>query len=132
MEALSDPCNDRPVKDLAPPPHRPLSPALLYPDPAQPDLPDLALVRQFLLKEGSFAKEQVIKLLADVTKLFSKRLYLREGTQCRASRRTRHHCGRYSRIVLRPHSYVREGGRCSLLLQDALPGRLCRQRHLLN
>jgi len=106
MEALNDPCNDRPVKDLAAPPHRPLSAELLYPDASQPDLPDLALVRQFLLKEGSFAKEQVIKLLTDVTKLLSKRVHFREGTQCCAPRRTCNHCRRHPRIIFRSYSYV--------------------------
>ena len=38
----------------------------------QPDVPDLAFVRQFLLKEGYLAKEQVIKLIQDVTRIFRK------------------------------------------------------------
>ena len=33
MEALSDPYNDRVMKTVKPPPHRPLSHNLMYPDP---------------------------------------------------------------------------------------------------
>lgn len=33
MELLNDPVGDRPMKDVKPPPHRPLSPELMYPDP---------------------------------------------------------------------------------------------------
>jgi len=32
MEPLSDPDNDRAIKDIIPPPHRPLSTELLYPE----------------------------------------------------------------------------------------------------
>jgi serine/threonine-protein phosphatase 2B catalytic subunit len=32
MEPLSDPCNDRFVKDVNPPPHKPISMELLYPN----------------------------------------------------------------------------------------------------
>jgi serine/threonine-protein phosphatase 2B catalytic subunit len=33
MEALADPLNDRQVKTVKPPPHRPLNTNLMYPDP---------------------------------------------------------------------------------------------------
>ena len=32
MEPLSDPINDRAMKDIIPPPHKPLSEELLYPN----------------------------------------------------------------------------------------------------
>ena len=32
MEALSDPEHDRAIKDIVPPPHRPISDELLYPN----------------------------------------------------------------------------------------------------
>ena len=35
MENLVDPLNDRMVKTVKPPPHRPLDPNLMYPDPGK-------------------------------------------------------------------------------------------------
>lgn len=36
METLNDPCGDRAVKTVKAPPHRPLPPNLMYPDPCKP------------------------------------------------------------------------------------------------
>lgn len=36
MEPLSDPCGDRKVKTVKPPPHREISAKLLWPDPKNP------------------------------------------------------------------------------------------------
>ncbi len=33
MEPLLDPCNDRVMKNVKAPPHRPLNPQLMYPNP---------------------------------------------------------------------------------------------------
>ena len=35
MEVLIDPLNDRCVKTVRPPPHKPLDPAKMYPDPSK-------------------------------------------------------------------------------------------------
>lgn len=37
MDPLVDPYNDRVVKNINPPPHKPLNPALMYPDPSNLD-----------------------------------------------------------------------------------------------
>jgi hypothetical protein len=34
MESLNDPLNDRAVKSVKAPPHRPLAPELMYPNPS--------------------------------------------------------------------------------------------------
>jgi serine/threonine-protein phosphatase 2B catalytic subunit len=70
MEPLNDPCNDRPVKTVKPPPHRPLSNALMYPDSSKPNAPDLNKIRSHLLEEGSISKTDLVKLITDVTAVF--------------------------------------------------------------
>lgn len=69
METLKDPLNDRPVKTVKMPPARPLQPEKMYPDSANPTIPDLELIRQWLLDEGSIGKNELVKLIKDVTKV---------------------------------------------------------------
>lgn len=82
MDPLKDPSNDRQVKTLKPPPHRPLSRNLMFPDKLKSilkyqqflDKPDWKLLRDHMQKEGRIAKEDLFKLVADCNKLLSKYL----------------------------------------------------------
>ena len=77
MDLLKDPVNDRMVKTLKPPPHRPLSRNLMFPDKLKSkvyyniDKPDWKLIRDHLHREGRIAKEELFKLVADCNKLLS-------------------------------------------------------------
>lgn len=57
METLPDPCNDRVVKDLEPPPQKPLSDELFYDENG---LPNYTLIKKHLAKEGKIDKEHWI------------------------------------------------------------------------
>ena len=82
MERLSDPLDDRVIKTVRAPPHKPLDPLLMYPDSctyfpvdrciARPSVPDLSLIRQHLLDEGTITKSELVRLIADVVQLLSK------------------------------------------------------------
>ena len=87
MQPLSDPNNDRAIKTVRPPPHRPLDKNLFFP-PGLKGIynnfwfsykiflflgkPDWKLVRDHLAKEGRIWKEDFIKLINDANKVFSK------------------------------------------------------------
>ena len=58
MDRLVDPLDDRQVKNVRPPPHKPLDPTIMYPDPSNnhfcqsksalignPTVPDLSVIR---------------------------------------------------------------------------------------
>ncbi|CAK75018.1 unnamed protein product (macronuclear) [Paramecium tetraurelia] len=80
MDLLKDPVNDRQVKTLKPPPHRPLSRNLMFPDKLK-NKPDWKLIRDHLQKEGRIAKEDLFKLVADCNKLLKNEgnvLYLQD------------------------------------------------------
>jgi len=80
MEPLSDPNKDRVVKSVKPPPHRPLAKHLMFPDRLK-NKPDWRLIRDHLQKEGRIAKEDLIKLINDVNKIFKNEgnlLYLQD------------------------------------------------------
>ena len=62
MEPLLDPCNDRVVKTLPPPPARPLSLDKLYPEDSK--VPDYLVLKDHLLKEGKVSKEATKKLVS--------------------------------------------------------------------
>ena len=40
METLIDPLNDRVIKTVKPPPHKPLDPKLMYPNPSKSPIPN--------------------------------------------------------------------------------------------
>eukprot|EP00388_Colpodella_angusta_P004309 GDKJ01014310.1.p1 GENE.GDKJ01014310.1~~GDKJ01014310.1.p1 ORF type:complete len:574 (-),score=112.39 GDKJ01014310.1:391-2112(-) len=61
MEPLSDPKKDRVVQEVRPPPHKPLTNALLY--PSGTDIPDWKQLKNHLAREGRLTKEQVLKLI---------------------------------------------------------------------
>ena len=85
MEALCDPLNDRFIKTLKPPPHKPLSSSVMYPDASNyehantilkfsidnANVPDLGIIRQHLLDQGTVAKPELVKLLKDTLNVFS-------------------------------------------------------------
>ena len=71
MEPLPDPCGDRHVTSLPPPPHKALPADLLYPY-KEKDRPDWKLVRDFMQKEGSFTKPQCIKMIKDTISVLKK------------------------------------------------------------
>lgn len=64
METLPDPCNDRVVKDLDPPPMRPLSEELFYDSSG---LPNYNLIKKHLAKEGKIEKDTFMKLISSTT-----------------------------------------------------------------
>jgi len=68
MEVLRDPLNDRVVKDVEPPPSKPISDALLY--PFGTGIPDWRALRSHLAREGKVRKEvclELIKKVSDIT-----------------------------------------------------------------
>ena len=76
MEPLCDPVNDRMVKNITPPPHRPLSKALIYPAALKGKLldsgkPDWKQIRDHLQKEGRILKEDVIAITQEAMKIMS-------------------------------------------------------------
>ncbi|KAL4466328.1 hypothetical protein ABPG72_020177 [Tetrahymena utriculariae] len=66
MELLNDPQNDRKVKNVKPPPHRPLSKELMW---GKNGKPDWKLIRDHLQKEGRISKENLIKLIDDCNRI---------------------------------------------------------------
>lgn len=78
MDPLKDPANDRHVKTLKPPPHRPLMKSLMFPDKLKSiqkfdmkDKPDWKLLKDHLQKEGRITKEDLYKLVGDCNKILS-------------------------------------------------------------
>lgn len=71
MEPLIDPLNDRTVKTVPLPPHRPLKRELIFP-PQLKGKPDWKLVREHLQKEGRLLKKDVIHLVTEASKILSR------------------------------------------------------------
>ncbi|EGR29243.1 ser thr protein phosphatase family protein, putative [Ichthyophthirius multifiliis] len=69
MEPLSDPVNDRSVKTVRPPPHKPLSQNLMWPTKNGITKPDWKVIRDHLTKEGRIEKEDLLKLVAQCNKI---------------------------------------------------------------
>lgn len=68
MEPLTDPTNDRRVKTVRPPPHKPLSKNLIWPAHLK-NKPDWKCLRDHLAKEGRIDKEDFVKLINDTNKI---------------------------------------------------------------
>ena len=68
MEPLKDPKGDRMVKDIKPPPHRPLSDQLLF--PGKSGVPDWKVLRDHLSKEGRVDKIHLLKIINQATAIF--------------------------------------------------------------
>lgn len=69
MEPLSDPKNDRVVKEIEPPPAKPISDKLLFPNGCN-TAPDWKRMKIHIFKEGRVTKEhclELIKKVSDVT-----------------------------------------------------------------
>ena len=87
MDLLKDPVNDRMVKTLKAPPHKPLDQKLLYPEKLKGNIslglynckgkPDWKLLKDHLYREGRLAKEDVIKLVNDTNKVLSSLMELK-------------------------------------------------------
>ena len=82
MDLLKDPVNDRMVKTLKAPPHKPLDQKLLYPEKLKGNIPkgvlyyckgkpDWKQLKDHLYREGRLAKEDVIRLVNDANKVLS-------------------------------------------------------------
>lgn len=70
MDPLIDPKKDRVVKTVRPPPHKPLSKNLMWPNPQKPTKPDWKLLKDHLQKEGRIKKEDLVKLVKDTNNIF--------------------------------------------------------------
>lgn len=84
MEPLKDAVDDRAIKDIIPPPHRPLSEELLYPSRCMSysvhstlasNAPNWEVLKNHLYREGRVTKEHCRKILKDTLALISKIYY---------------------------------------------------------
>ncbi len=66
METLPDPWDDRVVKSVEPPPNRPLSEEAFYDSDG---LPNWALAKKHLVKEGKIQKDLFMKLIESTTEI---------------------------------------------------------------
>jgi serine/threonine-protein phosphatase 2B catalytic subunit len=76
-EYLPDPLNDRVIKQVNPPPHKPLHTDLLF--PKGDNIPDWKLLKSFLQKEGKISKENliiIINLFIKILKSESNIIYI--------------------------------------------------------
>lgn len=71
MESLPDPCNDRMMKDVLPPPHKPLSNSKLFPKksiylfkPISEGPPDWKVLRDHLSREGKLSKQDLLEIIS--------------------------------------------------------------------
>lgn len=69
MELLPDPLKDRIIKEVQPPPHLPLTKDLIW---DKDGVPKYKVIKDHLLKEGKFKKEDLLKLVNQATTLLSK------------------------------------------------------------
>lgn len=69
IEYLKDPCNDRPVKDLPPPPAQPLTEAILF---KKKGVPETALLQEHLFREGKLTEELLMVIIKTVSEVFSQ------------------------------------------------------------
>lgn len=69
MEPLSDPLNDRLIRFLPPPPHKPLTSDLLFDSEGQPNLD---ILKNHLLKEGRIHKKDFLRIMERVASILSK------------------------------------------------------------
>jgi serine/threonine-protein phosphatase 2B catalytic subunit len=70
MDTLPDPFNDRQIKSIPPPPHKPLEESLLY--PAEKHIPDWRVLKTHMQKEGPVSKAQCAKILRDTLAMIKK------------------------------------------------------------
>lgn len=68
MEPLVDPLNDRPLPALTPPPSRPLSKSLLFPNQ---NIPDWRMLKTHLQQEGSISKANCLQIISQASQLFA-------------------------------------------------------------
>ena len=80
---MLDPLEDREIKDIIPPPHRPLSDELLYPNKGNTldrfifnyfigsNMPNWEILKTHMYREGRVTKEHCHKILKDTMNVFS-------------------------------------------------------------
>jgi serine/threonine-protein phosphatase 2B catalytic subunit len=84
MEPLLDPVGDRVMKDIVPPPHKPIADELLYPNKCieqfyrtiltftlASTIPNWELLKNHMYREGRVSKEHCQKILRDTLALIS-------------------------------------------------------------
>jgi len=71
MQSLTDPYNDRQIKKLRPPPHRPLNSNLVFGTSNNPK-PDWKFIKEHLYREGRIDKDSLFKLVQQTTKILNK------------------------------------------------------------
>ena len=77
MEPLKDPKNDRKVKSVKPPPHKPIDGSLLFPSNKSSNcltkaIPNWTLLKQHLHNEGRVGKNHVKILIEETNKILSR------------------------------------------------------------
>eukprot|EP00347_Sterkiella_histriomuscorum_P002668 403367261 len=71
MEPLLDPDNDRAMKDIVPPPHRPISDEVLYPT-KNTNAPNWEALKNHMYREGRVSKEHCQRILRDTLAMIKK------------------------------------------------------------
>lgn len=72
---LPDPCNDRMMVEVNPPPQLPIAHNILFPANKRKgtqEVPDWVALKEHLLKEGRMFKSDLVQLIRDVTEIMSK------------------------------------------------------------
>jgi len=118
MEPLLDPVGDRVMKDIVPPPHKPISDELLYPNKSidqfywklltftiASTIPNWELLKNHMYREGRVSKEHCQKILRDTLALISNQwkafIFYRKGTKSFESTWSCDSRWRYSWSILR-------------------------------
>lgn len=70
FELLPDPIKDRVIKDVSPPPHKPIPSSILFPNNS--NTPDWLALKSFLTKEGRLSKEDLIKIITRFIEITKK------------------------------------------------------------
>lgn len=68
MEPLKDPCNDRFLRQITPPPARPLTHGLLF--PKNGSLPDWQLLKSHFQQEGRLSKPDCLQIVTQANNIF--------------------------------------------------------------
>ena len=82
MEPLLDPDNDRVMKDIVPPPHKPIADEVLYPIKCNytvvkhntyiaSNIPNWEVLKNHMYREGRVSKEHCQRILRDTLALIS-------------------------------------------------------------
>lgn len=72
MKTLCDPKNDRVVKSVKPPPHKPLSSQLLWDNASDQNLPNWKILRNHMKREGKLLKKDIAKIIEVALEIFKR------------------------------------------------------------